>query len=282
MRLVFLLILLLGMGIAGFAGYLILQEFGGYDNRVAALQAEIDELRTKVVETAPVVVAAREISYGNRLTEEDVKEVLFPVDAIPENGIVGLDLLLGETQDQKDAGRVATRLIEAGEVVMTTKVSNFGQDAGVASRLAAGEVAYTLRVDVASGVSRFLRPGDRVDVLWTGNDSQGGTQTRFLLDGIQLIAIDQLANEDRNKPVVARTVTVGAPREIVGILAQAQATGRLQLALRGIGDTSDSGEAVVVDQTDILQIEDVQEAKKCFRTIRKGTEVTRTEVPCPN
>ena len=280
MRLVFLLILLLGMGLAGFAGYLILQEFGGYDNRVAALQAEIDDLKTRVVETTPVVVAAREISYGNRLTEEDVKEVYFPADAVPENSFAGLDALLGETQDQKDAGRVVTRLIEAGEVMMQTKVSDFGQDAGVASRLDAGERAFTLNVDVASGVSGFLRPGDRVDVLWTGRDNQGGTQTRLLLDGIQLIAIDQLANEDRNKPIVARTVTVGAPREIVGILAQAQATGKLQLALRGIGDDSKEGGAVVVDQKDILQIEDVQEAQKCFRTIRKGTEVTREEVDC--
>ena len=138
MRLVFLLILLLGMGLAGFAGYLILQEFGGYDNRVAALQAEIDDLKTRVVETTPVVVAAREISYGNRLTEEDVKEVYFPADAVPENSFVGIDALLGETQDQKDAGRVVTRLIEAGEVMMQTKVSDFGLASAIGTSFGTG------------------------------------------------------------------------------------------------------------------------------------------------
>ena len=188
MRLIFLLILLVGMGIAGFAGYLIIQQFGGYDNRAAQLQAEIDDLKSKIVETTPVVIAAREVKYGSRITEEDVKEVLFPTDAIPENSFTSLGAVLGETKDEQTAGRVAVRLMEVGEVLMSTKVSGFGEDAGVASRLKAGERAFTLRVDVASGVSGFLRPGDLVDILWTGA-TQNGTQTRLLLDGIQLIAI---------------------------------------------------------------------------------------------
>ena len=281
MRLLFLLILLAGMGIAGFAGYLILQQFGGYDNRVAQLQAEITDLQSKVVETTPVVITTREVKYGTRLTEEDVKEVLFPADAIPENAFTSIAAALGETKDEQTAGRVAVRLMETGEVLMSSKVSGFGEDAGVASRLKVGERAFTLRVDVASGVSGFLRPGDLVDVLWTGA-SQQGTQTRLLLDGIPLIAIDQLANEDRNKPVVARTVTVGAPPNIIGVLAQAQATGKLQLALRGIGDEAKTDAEVVINQSDILQIEETVEAQKCFQTIRKGTEVTRLEVPCKN
>ena len=280
MRLVFLLVLLAGMGIAGFAGYLILQQIGGYDNRVAELQAEIADLKSKVVETTPVMIAAKEIPYGEPLTEEHVQEVLFPTAALPENAFFETAKLLGETKDEQTAGRVAVRLIEKGEVILVTKVSDFGEDAGVASRLAAGERAFTLRVDVASGVSGFLRPGDIVDVLWTGTGSQGGVQTRLLLDGIKLIAIDQLANEDRNKPIVARTVTVGARPNTVGVLAQAQATGKLQLALRGIGDDDSTGAEIVVNQSDILQIENTVEAKKCFQTIRKGTEVTKLEVEC--
>ncbi|MEM7241028.1 MAG: Flp pilus assembly protein CpaB [Pseudomonadota bacterium] len=281
MRLLFLLILLAGMGIAGFAGYLILQQFGGYDARAAQLQSEIDDLRAKVVETTPVVIVTREVRYGTRLTEEDVKEVLFPADAIPENAFTSLESVLGETKDEQTAGRVAVRLMETGEVLMSTKVSGFGEDAGIASRLQVGERAFTLRVDVASGVSGFLRPGDLVDILWTGR-SQQGTQTRLLLDGIPLIAIDQLTNEESNQPVVARTVTVGAPPNVIGVLAQAQATGKLQLALRGIGDDQKADGEVVVNQSDILQIEEAAESQKCFQTIRKGTEVTRLEVPCKN
>ena len=53
------------------------------------------------------------------------------------------------------------------------KVTDPGEEAGVTSQLEPGMRAFALRVDVASGVSGFLRPGDRVDIYWTG--SVGGT-----------------------------------------------------------------------------------------------------------
>ena len=280
MRLVFLLVLLLGMGIAGFAGYLILQQIGGYDNRVAKLQKEIRSLKKKVVETKSVMIATERISYGEALSDRHVRVVKFPAKALPKGAFFSKEALLGETKDEKTAGRVAIRLIEAGEVIMSSKVSKFGEDAGVAARLEVGERAFTLRVDVASGVSGFLRPGDIVDVIWTGTGQDGNTETRLLLDGIRLMAIDQLADEDRAKPIVARTVTVGATPSIVGVLAQAQATGKLQLALRGIDDDAKTGETVVIDQDDILQVERRAKRKKCYQTIRKGTEVTKRQIAC--
>ena len=51
---------------------------------------------------------------------------------------------------------------------VTTRQLEPGQDAGVSSRLSKGMRAFAIRVDVATGVSGFLRPGDRVDVYWSG------------------------------------------------------------------------------------------------------------------
>lgn len=276
MRIVFFLILLLGLGIAGFAGYLVLQQFQAYQTRVAQLTKELGAK----VELKEVAIAAIDLDYGKPLTTEDVMMVKFPIDAIPENAFVTSEELFGAEGSDTQA-RTVLRAIDKGEIISVLKVTGFGQDAGVASRLEKGQRAFTLRVDVASGVSGFLRPGDSVDVYWTGS-VQSETVSRLILDGVQLIAIDQLSDADRNRPIVARTVTVSVTPQVVAALAQAQATGKLQLSLRGIGDETQSG-SIEVDQNDLLGREEVQEVREKVCTIkqRKGGETIEIPIPCP-
>ena len=173
------------------------------------------------------------------------------------------------------------RVMEPLEILSKSKVSDFGEDAGIASRLGKGMRAFTLNVDVATGVSGFLRPGNTVDVFWTGRVAKQ-TITRLILDGIDLIAIDQISDEDRNRPYVARTVTVAVTPQVVAALAQAQATGKLQLSLRGTDDTEQSG-LINFTQNDLLGREVVAKEKRKVCTVksRKGAEVTTIEIPCP-
>ena len=68
--------------------------------------------------------------------------------------------------------------MEINEPILKIKVTEPGQDAGVSSRLERGMRAFAISVNVTSGVSGLLRPGDRVDVYWTGSvafDGLGGT-----------------------------------------------------------------------------------------------------------
>jgi pilus assembly protein CpaB len=146
--------------------------------------------------------------------------------------------------------------------------------------------AFAIRVDVASGVSGFLKPGDRVDVYWTGSVGKDEL-TKLIQAAVKIVAIDQSADEDSNAPAVARTVTVEANQEQVGRLAQAQSTGRLSLALVGATDNG-AAESVQVDQRgllDIRQEERVVEAapeKECTVRTRRGGEVAVTSIPCTN
>lgn len=281
MRILFFLVLLLGLGIAGAAGYLVLQRINGYTTVIADLRKQVGEK----VELTDVAITTEDLTYGAQLTKENVKMVRWPVDAVPENAFTSIVDLFGEEgEDQKP--RTILRNIDLGEMVSVLKVTGPGQDAGVASRLERGMRAFTLKVDVASGVSGFLRPGDKIDVYWTGR-SERGTISRLILDGIDLIAIDQLADADRSKSIVARTVTVSVSPEYVAALAQAQATGKLQLSLRGIGDDAESGE-VNIDQNTLLNIQEEEvvekkEEKKCFLKRRNGSEiiVTEIQIPCP-
>ena len=247
MRFIFALVFLFGIGIAGFAAYMAMQQF-------KQLQAENRVLRqkaSKVVETVPVLLATRELRYGQDLKPGDAEEVLFPKDAIPPNSFTSIEELFGAEDEEP---REIVRTMEPGEVILQSKVTKFGQPATVASRLKKGMRAFTINVDVTTGVSGFLQPGDEVDVYWTGN-IQGQQTTKLLLEKVELIAIDQIADADLAQPTVARTVTVEVSPIVVASLAQARTSGRLSLALRG-------------------------EKRKCVTRIRQGTQVQVVQVPC--
>lgn len=122
------------------------------------------------------------------------------------------------------------------------------------SRLKRGMRAFTIKVDVASGVSGFLRPNDLVDICWTGTGDQINRGfTQLIQPGVEIIAIDQSATGEITGASVARTVTVQITPQDVALLAQAQTTGKLSLSLVGEGDDTVSGE-IQVDQRQLLGI----------------------------
>ena len=274
MRIVFALVFLIGIGIAGFATYMAMQHFSAVQAQNRALQLRANQ----VVDTTDVLLAKTKLRYGMELKKEHVYTVRFPVDAVPENAFTTMDELFGAENEEP---RQVLRTIDPGEIVSDTKVTRFGQPAGVSSMLKQGMRAFTVRVDVTTGVSGFLRPGDRVDIYYSG-DIGGKATTRLLLQDVDIIAIDQSADEDLNRPVVARTVTVEVAPKIVATLAQAQTQGKLSLALRGAEETAIMSTVLEVDQDSILGIEEVQvvEEKKCYQTIRRGVQDVRSEVPC--
>lgn len=287
MRMVFGLVLVLGIGLAGFAVYMA----RGY---VSEYQAELEAeraARAQIVPTKEVYVATRAVRYGERLKPEDVRAVAWPENALP----AGIFLVADGTLFPKDekALRTVTRAMEKDEPIMAVKVTRPGEDAGVSSRLSKGMRAFAIQVDVQTGVSGFLRPGDRVDIYWTGrvvsNDPDSparGDVTKLIEAGVSLIAVDQSADGDQNNPSIARTVTVELTPQQVASLAQAQSSGRLSLSLVGAEDNT-VAEAVNVDQRTLLGIEEravvqAEEQKVCTIKTRKGAELIEVPVDCTN
>lgn len=285
MRLVFGLVLVMGVGLASFAVYMARDYIGAY-------QAELDrerELRALIVPTVEVVVLNRAVRYGERLTAEDVRMVRWPETAVPKGTFASIEAFIGPDPTRQ---RTALRAIEEDEAMMVVKVTEPGQDAGVASRLSKGMRAFAIRVDVSSGVSGFLRPGDHVDVYWSGSlpgrEGREGARevTQLIQSRVRLIAIDQTADEDRQNPTIARTVTVEVSPTQVAALAQAQNTGNLSLSLVGAEDDSTVGE-VLVDQNELLGLEEeriveVQRDRVCTIRTNRGGETIETPIPCTN
>ena len=292
MRMVFGLVLILGLGLAGFAVYMT----KGYFNDYQAEKQRLEAIANSMVETVNVFVVKNKVTYGSKLTKDDVRLQKWPVDSLPE-GIFTFpatetaDGKPGEDLFPKDSDklRAVLRTMEAGEPVLAIKVTDPGKDAGITSRLSPGMRAFAVKVDASSGVSGFLRPGDKVDIYWTGRppNGGGGNITKLIESGISLIAIDQSANDDIGDANIARTVTVEATPQQVASLAQAQSTGRLSLSLVGVGDATVIENNIEVDQTILLDIEaapvveEEKEPEKCYRVVRRGTERIEVEYTCP-
>ncbi len=206
MRVIFAVVLLVGLGLAGFAVYMAQSYIEGYQSALAKEKAA----RKPAIETVEIFVLERAMEYGDTLTSEDVKLVKFPKESLPEGVFTSADDLFPENDDRK---RVVLRKLEAMEPLMAVKITKPGEDAGLQARLEKGMRAFAIKVDVSSGVAGFLRPGDRVDVYWTGNVKGSGGAignddvTKLIQANIDLIAIDQSANQDIESGRVARTVT---------------------------------------------------------------------------
>ena len=101
---------------------------------------------------------------------EDVELVRWPENAIPRGAFTSQEQLFPQGLE---VTRSVMRTIEDNEVILAGKITGPGEEAGVSARLEPGKRAFTIRVDVTTGVSGFLRPGDRVDVYWSGRSEIG-------------------------------------------------------------------------------------------------------------
>ncbi|SPH24634.1 hypothetical protein DEA8626_03685 [Defluviimonas aquaemixtae] len=290
MRLVFGLVLVLGVALAGFAVYMA-QDY------IAQTQAERDRLaaeRARAPRLVDVVVAKKALKYGDRLTRADLDVVKVEAGKVPAgvyNKIVapqdGTQNVTPVFWEGETRPRAALRSYEPFEPLLSAKITEPGVDAGINANLSPGMRAFAINVDVTSGVSGFLRPGDRVDIYWSGRIGNQDV-TKLIDKAVRLIAINQSADADRSEEtMIARTVTVEAKPEQVAALALAQQTGRLTLALVGTGDIQEVG-AIEIDRNSLLGIVEAapepEAAPERVCTIRtnKGGEIVETVIPCTN
>ena len=137
MRMVFGLVLLVGIALAGGAVYLAKDRIAQYQNANAQAQAAL----ARIVPTQTVYVAADTLSYGQKLTKEDVRAIDWPENAIPEGTFTDMSVLFPENTDEL---RVVLRTIEKDEPLMAVKITEPGEDTGLTSRLERGMRAFTI------------------------------------------------------------------------------------------------------------------------------------------
>jgi pilus assembly protein CpaB len=280
-RIAQVVVLTAGLGVAGFGVYMAQAYVSQTEQALASMQAE--QSQRPALETVELLVAGRALRYGEPIVAEDVRKITWPAESVPEGAFMNLEALLPDPRRP----RIALRAMELNEPVLAVKVSEPGQPAGIAAQLAPGMRAFTIRVDAGSGISGNLRPSNLVDVYWTGRAGDDGEVTRLIVSGLRTIALDDVADQDRNISGMPRTVTIEAPPEVVASLAQGQATGRLSLSVVGLDDTT-SVAAFQIDRRSLLGMETPVEQqaaeaqRRCTVRTRRGGELVETEIPCTN
>jgi pilus assembly protein CpaB len=293
MRGVFGLVLVAGLGLAGTSVWMVRGHFEAQASQLEQVRA----VARAAVPTVEVYAVARAIGYGERITPEDVQLIAYAEPHLPE-GVFRTEAEL--FPDGPEELRTVLRPMEPNEPILAIKVTEPGEDAGITSRLQPGMRAFTINVDASTGVSGFLRPGDRVDVYWSGEVAEGGQRarqvTQLIESGLAIVGIDQSADDTQVAGVVANTVTVEVSPQQVAKLAQAQSTGSLSLSLVGQGDEV-LATAIEVDQMSLLGLEpepvEVAEVvvpepppppppRVCTVRTRRGAEVIETPVDCPD
>jgi len=182
--------------------------------------------------TVTVVLAAEDIAPGVPIEASDLRIVEWPEDFIPPDSFASHDGLVD---------RVAHRTIRTGEPILSTALLGIGEPGGLQALIEPNYRAMSVEVNAVVGVSGFIQPGSRVDVLAqlrTMDVKSGVTpHTRTILQNVKVLAIDQkYSGVNATEAALASVVTLQVLPDEAQRLAYAAAEGKLSLALRGRSD----------------------------------------------
>lgn len=142
-------------------------------------------------------------------------------------------------------GAVVRQGMLAGDPVTWGRVIKRGDRGYMSALVSPGMRAFSLKVNADTGVSGFLFPGDRVDLILSHSITRKNAKgedivnqvSETVLTNTRILAIDQRAEDQENKPTIVKTVTIEVtPKQAEGV-ALAQSMGQVSLALNSLAKT---------------------------------------------
>jgi len=195
--------------------------------------------------TQPIAVATIDLPWGTFIAREHIKMVPFLKKSLPAGSFSD------PNSPQNLVGRTIIYPIKFDEPILESRLSPLTtKDGGVAVLIGEGKRAMAVKVDKIVGVSGFIYPRHRVDVLVSLREKDAGKRTgpvtKTVLENIQVLAVGtQMAVEatpDKNgkkneKAVPVDVITLEVSPEEGEKLALAATEGKIQLALRNCNNT---------------------------------------------
>ena len=197
-------------------------------------------VKEEKVPLTTLVVANTTLYFGDRIGREHVRQVDWPANSVPPGSFRTLDSFFASKEP-----RVVLRRIDIGEPILAAKVTGEGNRATLSALISGDMRAMTVRVNDVIGVAGFVLPGDHVDVLLTREVQESKPITDILLQNIKVLGVDQVADDQQDKPKVVKAVTLEVTPEQSQKLALAVDVGKLALALRGETDTAPVSERTI-------------------------------------
>jgi len=187
-------------------------------------------------DTQQVAVAAYDLKWGTLITSELVKMQPYLKGSLPTGYIADPAAAIG---------RVVMYPMQVNEPLTESRLAPASvKQGGVAAVVSPKKRAMAVKVDKVVGVSGFIHPGHRVDVLVSLGKSDKVPQpiTKIVLENIPVLAvgteIEQAAGQ-KEKPAQVDVITLEVSPEEGEKLALSATEGKLQLALRNYTDTED-------------------------------------------
>jgi len=187
--------------IIGLVSVALVMTTASYINRYMKSLVPIAPLVVKQP-VAPVVVAAGDLPLGTRLERNHLRTVEWPADVVPAGA-------------QSDPGAIVGALtlanLVANEPVLAGKVADRGGfHTLMALKIPEGMRAVSVRVNDVTGISGFVAPGTRVDVIAiiSAKEVDGGQGAFTLLQNIEVLASAQEMDIRAAEPTVVNTVTL--------------------------------------------------------------------------
>ncbi len=191
-----------------------------------------------------ILVAKQDLPAGMFVKPEHLQWRAWPAD--------GLDAsYVRKGEDAMDAmnaftGAVVRKGIVAGEPVTAKRVVKPGERGFLAAVLSPGMRAVSVKVNAASGISGLVFPGDRVDLILShkikiqdAKNRSVRSASETVLTDVRVLAIGQVTDDQKGKPIVAKTATLEVWPKQAEVVAVVIELGKLSLSLRSLAKTDD-------------------------------------------
>ncbi len=191
----------------------------------------VEEVRREKQKTVDVVVAFTDIEAGTKLTRENLTTEEYLEKSLPS----------GHFKDPAELrGRVVLAPIQIKEPIIEHRLAPVDvRTGGVGALISEGNRAVALGGDQVLGVSGFIHPGNRVDIMvtWSNPETDEQITKRVLEDILVLATGTQMQETERGTTAPVDVYTVEVTPEEAEILTHARNQGRLQLAMRSPVDS---------------------------------------------
>ena len=177
-----------------------------------------------------VVVADKPIPVGTRIEADQLRVAKWPAELEPQGAVRTLD---------QATGSIARMSIERNQPLQQSILVPKG--AGLLPLLITdGMRGMSVRVDSVTGVSGFITPNSRVDVLVSGNPAAEGGDAeqkgKVILQNVRVLATGKEIEQKDEKPVEVPTVTLLVSPEDAEKLTVATRQEPVRLTLRNYRD----------------------------------------------
>lgn len=183
-----------------------------------------------------ITVSSFDMKWGTVITKDIIKTRPYLKTSLPAGYI---------TDPSTAVGRVVIYPIQANEPITESRLAPANvKSGGLAAVVAPNKRAMGVKVDKVVGISGFIHPGNKVDVLVSlpKSDKVSVPITKIVLENVSVLAVGvdvEQAADKKEKAAPVDVITLEVTPEEGERLALAAVEGKLQLALRNYSDAGD-------------------------------------------